>query len=48
MRKKSTYEEVKLKIVLLECRDIVTSSDNDTMGTGGNNKTDDGWTPIEW
>ena len=45
---KKIYETAKIDVVLLSDVDIITSSGDDTIGTGGDNMSNGGWTPLEW
>ena len=48
MKQKDAYEQAKINITAFSHNDIITASDSGSMGTGSDNMTDSGWTPIEW
>ena len=48
MKQKDSYEKAKIDVTAFSDTDIVTASDGGSMGTGSDNMTDGGWTPIEW
>ena len=48
MKHKDRYEHAEITLITFGFTDIITSSDGESMSTGSGNKTDDGWTPVEW
>lgn len=45
---KRLYEKAEISVILLSGTDVITTSDEESIGTGGSNMSEGGWTPIEW
>ena len=45
---KNLYETAKIDVILLSESDVITTSGDESIGTGGSNMSGDGWTPVEW
>ena len=45
---KKTYETAKIDVIPLPTLDILTTSGDTPISTGGSNMTENGWTTIDW
>ena len=45
---KKVYVNPTAQTYTVDQTDVITTSDEESIGTGGSNMSEGGWTPIEW